>query len=114
MSYYSSEEIGNAFKILAQRLREESERQSNFPPEPLLNNCCNCRFRHEEEYYDQQWGRFFIGHNWCDKDRSLMDTGTYNSLRGKGHEFISDCPYYEEGEGIYDKIPAKEREKLPH
>lgn len=43
-----------------------------------------------------------------------MDTGTYNSLRGKGHEFISDCPYYEEGEGIYDKIPAKEREKLPH
>lgn len=41
-----------------------------------------------------------------------MDTGTYNSKHGVGHDFISNCPYYEEGEGQYDEI--KDKSKYPH
>lgn len=104
-----SEDIGKAFKIILERLRETNKEQNN---EPLPNNCCNCKYRHGEEYYDQQWGRFFCGHNWCDKDRSLMDTGVYNLKHGVGHEFISNCAYYEEGKGQYDEM--KDKRKYPH
>lgn len=57
-------------------------------------------------------GKIFCGHNWCDKDKTLMDTGVYNSLHGKGHEFISNCEFYEEGKGIFDEISDKEN--YPH
>jgi hypothetical protein len=105
----SNEDISKAFKVILERLKEANKEQNN---EPLPNNCCNCKYRHGEEYYDQQWGRFYCGHNWCDKDKSLMDTGVGNFLRGKGHEFISNCPYYEEGDGEYNEI--KNKSKYPH
>jgi hypothetical protein len=104
-----NDDIGKAFKTILERLREANKEQNN---EPLPINCCNCKYRHGEEYYDQQWGRFFCGHNWCDKDKKLMDTGTYNSLHGEGHDFINNCQYYEEGNGQYDEI--KDKRKYPH
>lgn len=103
--------IGCALKTILERLKESNKELDNTQ---LPNNCCNCKFRHGKEYYDQQWGRFFCGRNWCGKDRNLMDTGAYNFERGVGHEFISNCEFYEEGEGRYDKIPEKEKESLPH
>lgn len=104
-----NEDVGKSLKVIAKRLKKINIESDNTP---LPNNCCNCRFRHGEEYYDQQWGRFFCGHNWCDKDKSLMDTGSGNFLHGAGHDFISNCKFYEEGTMTYDEI--KDKSKYPH
>lgn len=54
---YSSEEIEKALKIISERLSKINKEQNDIL---LPNNCCNCKYRHGEEYYDQQWGRFFV------------------------------------------------------
>ncbi len=108
----SNADVGRALKIILQRLKEVNERDAYTLPKTVLNHCGNCKFIHRVEYYDQQWGRFFIGHNWCDLDKNLMDTGEYNLKRGKGHEFVNNCPYFEAGQGKYDEITNKE--KYPH
>lgn len=52
-----NEDIGKALKIILERLKEANKEEDN---NPLPNNCCNCKYRHGEEYYDQQWGDFSV------------------------------------------------------
>lgn len=83
----------NELSKLVKGLSEIEKRIDSKP----IPNCCTCKYRHGETYYDQERGMYFYGRNWCTKDKSLMDTGVYNSLKGKGHEFINNCQFYENG-----------------
>lgn len=101
------EEVGKAFKVILERLREiDKDECKNKDPKHI---CTNCKYRNMEEGYDQQWGRFFVVKNWCGKDRKLMDV-FYS--RGNDKHFSEPCKYFESGEGIYHKMSEKEKRKL--
>ncbi len=107
----NNEEIGKAFKIISERLKVEL----NKPKEilPISHTCNNCKYRHSVEMYDQQWGRFTVGHSWCEKDKTLMDSYDFTyGVRGNLNHYMDDCSYFEEGKGIFDEISDKEN--YPH
>lgn len=101
-----SERIAQAFKTILNRLQEtNSERISK---EDLPHICSNCKFQHGVEGYDQQWGRTYCIHSWCDKDRNLMDSWNDKSLNS---HYSIPCEYFEYGEGKYDRMSEKERRR---
>ena len=94
---YNPEYVGRAIKTVLERLKNfEKESES----EPLPHTCMHCKYRHMEEGYDQEWGRFFIVRNYCDKDKNLMNT-FYSS--GNGEHFTKPCDYFKQGKGTYEK-----------
>lgn len=99
-------DVGKAFKLILERLREKDKERHD---KELKHICTNCKYRNMQEGYDQQWGLFFVAKNWCGKDRELMDT-SYSS--GNGKHFTERCEYFELGEGTYHKMGEKEKHKL--
>jgi len=102
-----SKEVGEAFKLILERLRTiDKEKYNNEEPKHI---CTNCKYRNMQEGYDQQRGMLFIVKNWCGKDKNLMNTLFSD---GNGKHFLEPCKYFEAGEGLYHEMGKKEKRKL--
>ena len=94
----SNEDVGNAFKVVLERLQKFNLDEPCKEPKHI---CTNCKYRHMVKGYDQQWGYYPIIENWCDKDKNLMHT-LYS--RGNGKYFTEECDYFEYGKGVIEQI----------
>ena len=97
----SSEDVGKALRTILDRINStQHEIQKERP-----HTCNNCKFRIGQEGYDQQWGRMYCIHSWCEK--GLMDSWE----KGISH-YTTPCSEFEEGNGKYIKMTDREKRSL--
>lgn len=97
------QDVGEALKTILNRINNIKDNQDI----EITHTCFNCKYRHGQEGYNQQWGMFYCIHNWCDKDRKLMDSWENNCKH-----FGESCDFFEEGCGTYNKLTDKEKRRM--
>lgn len=111
---YNSEDIGQAFKTVTDRLKNAPKIYSEEKIEEY--GCLVCKHFWSKESYDYQWGMWYFGEHRCKKqpDKGLMfSDDTYSNLDldlsyslAKG-----ECPYFERGQREIVHLTNEEKRK---